>query len=402
MGNSKSHNRDSENDRPNSSTLSFPVDVASLFSNFPMRSTGNSVRSTLSNHSCGKANLSRSSRKGAENSGSDPFINSKTVWPVTFCEVPFLPEFPVRGSVDESDFDVICDISSGAYGKVSKVMKKDKGVIYAMKVMSKSKILMEDAVRQVKDEIRIQTLCGHHPFLIPGPFHWQNRRHLFIVMEYVDGGDLHQLWKDTGPFEEELIKLYIGELAITLDFLHNAGIIYRDLKMENVLIDSAGHIKLIDFGLSKWLAMGSKTNTLCGTLFYMAPEVLRQESYTHAIDWWSLGVLLYALLLGEFPFRGVSDCEDPSAFEWNDDSGARASAAARRLVTALLAREAGQRLRSVRQLERSAFFHHFDFDRLRAKQIDPAPLLQQQRRRRRGGANVDADADAFTSFDATT
>lgn len=82
------------------------VDVASLFSNFPMRSTGNSVRSTLSNHSCGKANLSRSSRKGAENSGSDPFINSKTVWPVTFCEVPFLPEFPVRGSVDESDFDV--------------------------------------------------------------------------------------------------------------------------------------------------------------------------------------------------------------------------------------------------------------------------------------------------------
>lgn len=113
-------------------------------------------------------------------------------------------------------------------------------------------------------------------------------------MEYVDGGDLHQLWKDTGPFEEELIKLYIGELAITLgetditstiflctfnvwlsfdrwpeDFLHNAGIIYRDLKMENVLIDSAGHIKLIDFGLSKWLAMGSKTNTLCGTLFYM-------------------------------------------------------------------------------------------------------------------------------------
>jgi uncharacterized serine/threonine-protein kinase SgK494 len=112
-------------------------------------------------------------------------------------------------------------------------------------------------VRQVKDEVQIQRVCGHHPFIVHCPFHWQSKKRLYNLL------------KTYTVLPVALVKLYVAQLALALDFLHNAGVIYRDLKPENILLDVEGNVQLIDFGLSKWLSYGKTTRTICGTLLYI-------------------------------------------------------------------------------------------------------------------------------------
>ncbi|KAJ4439210.1 hypothetical protein ANN_07329 [Periplaneta americana] len=230
---------------------------------------------------------------------SDPLVAAKTAWPVPYVEAIFLPEFKIKGETTEKDFMVIGTISKGAFGKVYKVVKKDSNEIYALKILSKSQIISENAVQQVKDEVSIQSMCGHNPFVVNCPFYWQGRKQLFIVSEYMPGGELLDLCQHCTVLPEELVRIYVAEIALAIDFLHNAGVIYRDLKLENILIDGEGHLRLVDFGLAKWLKYGSRTTTICGTRQYMAPEVLSMEPYGHAVDWWSLGVVACCLLTGE-------------------------------------------------------------------------------------------------------
>lgn len=132
-------------------------------------------------------------------------------------------------------------------------------------------------------------------------------------MDYVPCGELLALWKRQGQFPEDVVRIYIAELAMVLDFLHLEGVIYRDLKMENILLDKDGHVQLTDFGLAKWLPSGERAKTICGTLQYMAPEVLYGQEYEHAADWWTLGILMYALLMGEFPISGPRDHREMGA-----------------------------------------------------------------------------------------
>ncbi|XP_049787214.1 serine/threonine-protein kinase S6KL [Schistocerca cancellata] len=243
---------------------------------------------------------SRVSRRRWNNSTlTDPLEASKTAWPVPYIEAAFLPEFKIKGDVTENSFEVLDTISSGAFGKVYLACKRDTNQKYALKILSKSQILSQNAVEQVKDEVRIQSICGHHPFIVNCPYFWQNRKRLFIVTDYIAGGELLRICQDYGPLPEELVRVYVAEIALALDFLHNAGIIYRDLKLENLLLDEEGHLKLIDFGLAKWLKYGCRTTTICGTIQYMAPDIVSMEPYGHAVDWWSLGVIMCCLLTGE-------------------------------------------------------------------------------------------------------
>nr|XP_026499596.1 serine/threonine-protein kinase S6KL [Vanessa tameamea] len=129
------------------------------------------------------------------------------------------------------------------------------------------RIVSENAVRQVKEEARIQAAVGHHSFIAGAVSRWQTKKRLYI--EYIPGGELLALLEKYSKLPEELVKIFVAEIAIAIDFLHNAGVIYRDLKPENILLDSDLHIQLVDFGLSKWLSIGSRTTTLCGTLKYM-------------------------------------------------------------------------------------------------------------------------------------
>uniref|UniRef100_A0A6M2DU29 Putative serine/threonine protein kinase n=1 Tax=Xenopsylla cheopis TaxID=163159 RepID=A0A6M2DU29_XENCH len=195
---------------------------------------------------------------------------SKTTWPIRRIEAIFLPEFTFQENLIKLNYNILQSIARGAFGTVHKVKNLQEDKEYALKILSKAKIIEEASVKQVKDEVYIQKTIGHHKFIVNCILHWQDKHHLYIVSDYIPGGELFQLCQRIKHIPEELVKLFTAEIAIALDFLHNAGIIYRDLKAENVLLDALGHIKLIDFGLSKWLSHGDRTYTRCGTPLYMA------------------------------------------------------------------------------------------------------------------------------------
>lgn len=207
-----------------------------------------------------------SRRRWHESTLADEHLLSKTCWPVTKAEALFLPHFPVDGGA-EAQYTVVEHIANGAFGKVYKVRRSGgTATDYALKVLSKSKIVNSGAIGQLRDEVDIQTICGHHPFLARCVRFWQNKKRVFLLSDYFPNGELFQKF---AKFPHELVRLYVAEIALALDFLHQAGIIHRDLKPENVLLDRDFHVRLIDFGFSRWLSIGSRTRTICGTLQYM-------------------------------------------------------------------------------------------------------------------------------------
>ncbi|KAK8396980.1 hypothetical protein O3P69_005166 [Scylla paramamosain] len=301
------------------------------------------------------------------------YAHSKTVWPVAQTEALFLPEFPV-GIEEKLKLIFLGEISRGAFGQVFHVKCSISNKEYAMKVLSKSQVCSLDAVGQVKQEVMIQHVCSHHPFITPLVHFWQTRKLLLVMTEFVGYGELQQLWRSLGRLPENLVKIYLAQIALALDFLHNAGIIYRDLKMENILLDADGHIKVIDFGLAKWLSYGGRTSTICGTLQFMAPEVLRGEEYSHSVDWWSLGIIVYSLLAGRYPLSGYDDhvTMNQAVSKCDYEPPECASPPMRSVITSLLNRDPRCRLHSFYQLQREELFQNFDFD-----EISPRKILEE-------------------------
>ncbi|XP_076367512.1 ribosomal protein S6 kinase-related protein-like isoform X2 [Tachypleus tridentatus] len=323
---------------------------------------------------------SRTSRRRWQQSTSgNQYEATKTTWPVALVEAMFLPEFPVRGALEEQKFQVKEQIAQGAFGSVLLVQQKDSEHVYAMKVLSKAQVIMQNAVQQCKDEVTIQCVLGHHPFIVKCKHHWQNKKKLFIVTEYIPHGELLKVWKTYGKFNEELVQFYVAELALTIDFLHNAGVIYRDLKMENILLDEKGHVQLIDFGLAKWLAYGERANTICGTIQYMAPEILKMESYTKAVDWWSLGIIMYALLTGQYPVESVHDHSKMQKLveSTNYTLPESYSDGARHVVRQLLCKLPQRRLQSLHALKSQPFFRNMNFDEVFGKKVSLKELFEK-------------------------
>merc|ERR1712137_696036 len=204
-------------------------------------------------------------------------------------------------AVNVDDFELLKVIGKGSFGKVMQVQKKDDGQIYAMKVLRKEAIIARKQVDHTRAEKAILQKVSH-PFIVKLNYAFQTEDKLYMVLDYINGGELFFHLKKEGKFSEERVQLYTAEIALALSHLHSLGIVYRDLKPENILVDNNGHICITDFGLSKEISPDEVTHTFCGTPEYLAPEVLKGQGHGCPVDWWSLGTLIYEMLTGLPPF----------------------------------------------------------------------------------------------------
>ncbi|XP_072751838.1 ribosomal protein S6 kinase alpha-5 isoform X2 [Anoplolepis gracilipes] len=218
--------------------------------------------------------------------------------------------------VDMTHFDILKVLGTGAYGKVFLVRKTvgaNAGQLYAMKVLKKATITQKQKTAEhTMSERQILEAIRDSPFLITLHYAFQTNEKLCLILEYIAGGEMFTHLFARERFSEDTVRIYIGELILALERLHELGIIYRDIKLENILLDREGHLVLTDFGLSKEFLPherngNARTYSFCGTIEYMAPEVVRGGSTGHdiAVDWWSVGVLTYELLTGSSPFTSM-------------------------------------------------------------------------------------------------
>ncbi|KAI3387979.1 hypothetical protein SNEBB_004406 [Seison nebaliae] len=296
-------------------------------------------------------------------------------YPVSLHEALFHPEFSIKGPITEGDFTVLDIIANGAFGNVLKVSFNETDIVYAMKIMSKQQIMSDLAVQQVKDEALIQNEIGQSLPTLVVPVHsfWQSKRFLYIVSEYVPNGELLALWsKMRGQIPLEIIKIYLVEVSLVLEFLHRRGILYRDVKMENILLSKRGHLKIVDFGLSKYLPIGNYTTTVCGTLQYMAPEILQVQPYDHCVDWWSLGILMYALVVGKYPINGCTNrmTMAEKLIKNRIELPLKYGVEANSCITRLLSRNPTRRIKNLSQLRYTSFMKTASFDLERIQQIN--------------------------------
>lgn len=288
-------------------------------------------------------------------------------------------------SITVDDFEYIRVLGRGTFGKVQLVKFKRDGQIYTMKSMKKEVLQEHEHVEQsiVERDIYIKT---RHPFLVSAHYSFQTPESIFLILDYVPGGELFERLKQESKFDEPRAKLYAAEIMLALGHLHSLKLIFRDLKPENILLDENGHIKLTDFGLVKTnMGADDSTSTFCGTPEYIAPEMLQQQPYTKSVDWWSFGILLYEMLTGLPPFYDSNtskmyrkilsdDLEIPSFI--SDECAD--------FIRKLLDRDPQTRLgsseRDYEELKEHPFFKEYDWDAILAKRIQPQwkPVLHNE------------------------
>uniref|UniRef100_A0ABI7VTI4 Ribosomal protein S6 kinase n=1 Tax=Felis catus TaxID=9685 RepID=A0ABI7VTI4_FELCA len=277
---------------------------------------------------------------------------------------------------DPAQFELLKVLGQGSFGKVFLVRKKtgpDAGQLYAMKVLKKASLKVRDRVRtKMERDILVEV---NHPFIVKLHYAFQTEGKLYLILDFLRGGDVFTRLSKEVLFTEEDVKFYLAELALALDHLHQLGIVYRDLKPENILLDEIGHIKLTDFGLSKEsVDQEKKAYSFCGTVEYMAPEVVNRRGHSQSADWWSYGVLMFEMLTGTLPFQGKDRNETMNMIlKAKLGMPQFLSAEAQSLLRMLFKRNPANRLGSegVEEIKRHLFFANVDWNKLYRREVQP-------------------------------
>ncbi|KAJ7400963.1 hypothetical protein BTVI_100285 [Pitangus sulphuratus] len=297
------------------------------------------------------------------------------------------------------DFRCCAVLGRGHFGKVLLAEYKNTNEMFAIKALKKGDIVARDEVDSLMCEKRIfETVNSvRHPFLVNLFACFQTKDHVCFVMEYAAGGDL-MMHIHTDVFSEPRAVFYAACVVLGLQYLHEHKIVYRDLKLDNLLLDTEGFVKIADFGLCKeGMGFGDRTSTFCGTPEFLAPEVLTETSYTRAVDWWGLGVLIYEMLVGESPFPG-DDEEEVFDSIVNDEVryprflSTEAISIMRRLLRRNPERRLGAGEKDAEDVKKHHFFRQIDWNALLAKKVKPpfVPTI-------RGREDVSNFDDEFTS-----
>ncbi|KAM9848723.1 microtubule-associated serine/threonine-protein kinase 2 [Aulostomus maculatus] len=313
--------------------------------------------------------------------------------------VPAAPPQTKTKAPREEDFENIKLISNGAYGAVFLVRHKETRQRFAMKKINKQNLILRNQIQQAFVERDILTFA-ENPFVVSMFCSFETRRHLCMVMEYVEGGDCATLLKNIGALPVDMARMYFAETVLALEYLHNYGIVHRDLKPDNLLITSMGHIKLTDFGLSKIGLMSLTTNLyeghiekdtrefldkqVCGTPEYIAPEVILRQGYGKPVDWWAMGVILYEFLVGCAPFFGDTPEElfgqvISDEIIWPEGDEALPQEA-QDLISKLLRQNPLERLGtgSAFEVKQHAFFTELDWNSLLRQKAEFIPQLESE------------------------
>ncbi|XP_011177378.2 microtubule-associated serine/threonine-protein kinase 1 [Zeugodacus cucurbitae] len=299
---------------------------------------------------------------------------------------------------NEHDFDIVKLISNGAYGAVYLVKHKTTRQRFAMKKINKNNLILRNQVEQVFAERDILSFADN-PFVVSMYCSFETKKHLCLVMEYVEGGDCATLLKNIGPLPPDMARFYFAETVLAVEYLHSYGIVHRDLKPDNLLITALGHIKLTDFGLSKMGLMSLATNLyegyidsetrqfsdkqVYGTPEYIAPEVILRQGYGKPVDWWSMGIILYEFLIGCVPFFGET-AEELFAhtvnddIEWPDSEDWDVQPEAKDLITQLLQQNPRERLGTqggALEVKEHIYFIGLDWNSLLRQKAEFVPQL---------------------------
>lgn len=281
-----------------------------------------------------------------------------------------------KETVTLADFELLKVIGRGTYGKVMQVRRRDTSEILAMKVLKKENIFARNDPKDLQHTISERNVLAlvnneAHPFILGLRYAFHTPAKLYYVLNFCNGGDLYYLLSRCKKFKEQQARFYASEVFLALQHLHKLGVIYRDLKPENVLLDSDGHVKLTDFGLSK---ESPTADTFCGTPVYLAPEIWMRKTYGFEVDWWSLGCVLYEMVCGLPPFWGDTIKDVYKKVINSTPKFPAISPECQSVIEGLLQREPAARLGGKdngNDIKEHEFFQPMTWDELLEKKVKP-------------------------------
>ena len=321
-------------------------------------------------------NIDRHMTALAQSSSASPMLNARAS--VFYAADPPPPNQPlvrheVRSDVAVTDFDLVTTLGRGTFGKVMKVIYKADGKVYAMKVLSKNVIHKRRMIEYIKEEKNIMAFLPVHPFVVTLHFAFQTDHHVYLILDYLPGGELYTHIYPHRNLRYEDARFYIAEIVLAVEHLHRFDVVHRDIKPENIVLDAEGHLKLTDFGLARMNFSRTKRRSFVGSAEYLAPETIQGDVQTRALDWWSVGVMLFEMLSGVAPFHAANNNDVYQAVLHRklDFSKACFTPSAINIIQKLLEKDVKQRLIDPAKIKAHPFFQGLDWQLLYERKLTP-------------------------------